>query len=84
MKHIWKKGCKNFLGAFFWVPIPFKRYQNTSGCGTDRWTEHLIRAIVKSVMENVENERIRNKWGSIPYNVLGMQPNTCEFLIWCA
>ena len=35
-------------------------------------------------MENVENEWIRNKWGSIPYNVLGMQPNTCEFLIWCA
>ena len=24
---------KNCLGAFFWVPIPFKPYQNTSGCG---------------------------------------------------
>ena len=40
MKYIWKKCYKNFLGAFFWgaffwAPIPFKQYQNTSGCGTD-------------------------------------------------
>ena len=30
MKYIWKKSCKNFLGTFFWAPIPLKRYQNTS------------------------------------------------------
>ena len=24
-----------FLGVFFWAPIPFKRYQNRSGCSTD-------------------------------------------------
>ena len=28
-----KKGYKKFLGAFFWAPILFKRYQN--GCGAD-------------------------------------------------
>ena len=32
---------KNFLGAFFWAAIAFKRYQNTSGCGTDCYYFHL-------------------------------------------
>ena len=30
-----KSVTRKFLSAFFWVPIPFKRYQNTSGCSTD-------------------------------------------------
>ena len=30
-----KSDTITFLGAFFWAPIPFKRYQNRSGCGTD-------------------------------------------------
>ena len=30
-----KSVTKTFWGAFFWVPIPFKQYQNTSGCSTD-------------------------------------------------
>ena len=25
---------RTFLGAFFWAPIPFKRYNDTFGCGT--------------------------------------------------
>ena len=29
-----KSVARAFLGAFFWVLIPFKWYQNTSGCGT--------------------------------------------------
>ena len=24
---------KKFFGSFFWLPIPFKRYRNTPGCG---------------------------------------------------
>ena len=28
-----EKVLQEFLGDIFWVPIPFKRYQNT-GCGT--------------------------------------------------
>ena len=34
VKYIWKRCYKNFFGTFFWVPIPFKWYQNTSECGT--------------------------------------------------
>ena len=30
-----KSVTRTYLGAFLWVPITFKRYQNTSGCGTD-------------------------------------------------
>ena len=29
-----KSVTRTFLGAFFWAPIPFRQYQNTSGCGT--------------------------------------------------
>ena len=29
-----KSVTRTFLNAFFWVPVPFKRYQNTSGCGS--------------------------------------------------
>ena len=29
-----RKSVKIFLGFFFWVPILFKWYQSTSGCGT--------------------------------------------------
>ena len=25
---------RKILGALFWAPIPFRRYQNTSGCGS--------------------------------------------------
>ena len=25
---------KNFFGHIFWAPMPYKRYQNTSGCST--------------------------------------------------
>ena len=32
MKYIWKK---NFFQELFWVPVPFKQYENKSGCGTD-------------------------------------------------
>ena len=35
LRFIWKSVTRTFWGAFFWAPIPFKRYQNTSGCGTD-------------------------------------------------
>ena len=35
MKCIWKKCYNNFFAhIFLGAPIPFKRYQNTSGCGT--------------------------------------------------
>ena len=30
-----KSVTRTFLGALFWAPIPFKRYQNTSGCRID-------------------------------------------------
>ena len=37
VKYIWKKCYKNFLGAFFWAPIPFKRFK----CIWMRhWLEH--------------------------------------------
>ena len=29
---MWKKG----FPEIFWAPIPFKRYRNTSGCGTEK------------------------------------------------
>ena len=29
-----KSVTRNFLGKFFWAPILFKQYQNTSGCNT--------------------------------------------------
>ena len=29
-----EKVYKTFLGTIFWALIPFKHYQNTSGCGT--------------------------------------------------
>ena len=47
-----------------------------------RQTEFLIRAIVKIVIKSIENKWIRNKWGSTPYNVLGVWHTTSEFLIW--
>ena len=30
-----KSVTRTYLGAFLWVPITFKWYKNTSGCGTD-------------------------------------------------
>ena len=30
-----KSVTRTFLGLFFWVPIPFKLCQNTSGCSTE-------------------------------------------------
>ena len=44
-----------------------------------RQTEHLMRAIVKSVIKNVKQERIRNKWGSTPYGVSEVRHTTCIF-----
>ena len=36
MWNIYEKSVtRTFLGAFFWAPIPFKQYQNTSACGTE-------------------------------------------------
>ena len=36
VKYIWKKVLQElFWARFFWALIPFKRYQNTSGCGTE-------------------------------------------------
>ena len=36
MWNIHGKGVtRTFGGIFFWVPVPLKRYQNTSGCTTD-------------------------------------------------
>ena len=29
-----KSVIRTYLGTFFKAPIPFKQYQNTSGCGT--------------------------------------------------
>ena len=29
------------LQEFFWVPTPFKQYQNTSGCGTALFEEQI-------------------------------------------
>ena len=34
VKYIWKKCYKNVFRCIFLAPIPFKRYQNTSGCST--------------------------------------------------
>ena len=35
MKNIYgKNATRTFLGAFFLAPIPFKQYQNRSGCST--------------------------------------------------
>ena len=33
-----KSVARTFFGAFFWAPIPFKRYQNTSAYGTENTT----------------------------------------------
>ena len=30
-----EKVSKTFLGTFFWVPTPLRRYQNTSGCNNE-------------------------------------------------
>ena len=38
-------------------------------------TEHLIRVII-NVVKSAEKNRIRNKWGSTPDNVSGMQHTT--------
>ena len=46
------------------------------------WTVNLMREITKSIIKSVENEWIRNKWESTPYNVLGMQQSTPVFLLW--
>ena len=35
VNYIWKKCYKNF----FWVIIPFKWHQNTSGCGTEPYND---------------------------------------------
>lgn len=31
-----------FFGCIFWVPIPFKQHQNTSGCGTENIISNII------------------------------------------
>ena len=50
VKYIWKKCYKNILGAFFWAPIPLKRYQNTSGCGTVKWKpQQLVSELLDSI-----------------------------------
>ena len=39
------------MGAFFWVSIPFERYQNTSGCGTAQ--HHCFLTSIKLDTSNV-------------------------------
>ena len=47
-----------------------------------RWTEHLMKAIVKSVLNVTCTKLGKNKWVSTTYNVWGMPHTTCVFLIW--
>ena len=51
VKYIWKKVKISFWAHFFWVPIPFKRYQNTSGWGTAQ--HHCFAASIKLDTSNV-------------------------------
>ena len=41
--------------------------------------EHLMSAIEKGVVKSAENKLIMNKWGNMPYNVLGVQHTTRDF-----
>ena len=38
---------KVFLGELIWAAIPFKQYQNRSGCGTDHKKVRDNKALIK-------------------------------------
>ena len=45
-----------------------------------RRTEYLTRTIAKSVIKIIKKELIEEKWGSTPYNMLGVHHTTGVFL----
>ena len=60
MKYIWKN--------IFWAPIPFKRYQNTSGCSTVLYLvieiQQLvleIRSFTKVLCSDLNNSKFTDK-----------------------
>ena len=44
-----KSVTRTFLGRLFWAPIPFKTYQNTSGCGTALFLLRYVKAASSSL-----------------------------------
>ena len=57
LKYIQKKGYTNFVGTFFWAPIPFKRYQNTSGCSADT-CKYFFQHVLKFSFHNLPFKKL--------------------------
>ena len=61
-----EKVVQEILGALFWAPIPFKRYQNTSGCGTASKNSEIKGAIVRiktnAILKRSINKPFPNKY----------------------
>ena len=61
-----EKVLQEISGALFWALIPFKRYQNTSGCGTTSKNSEIKGAIVR-IKPNAILKRSINKPFPIKY-----------------
>ena len=61
-----EKVLQEILDALFWAPIPFRRYQNTSGCGTASKNSEIKGAIVR-IKTNAILKRSINKPFPIKY-----------------
>ena len=62
---------RTFLGRFFWVPIPLKRYQNTSGCSTV-WKIKKSREIRTNTLKITKSlgSSFTGSYGSSGFNTL--------------
>ena len=56
-----EKVLQELFGHIFWVPIPFKPYQITSGCGTASRDSEIKGAIVRIKNTNAIRKRPVNK-----------------------
>ena len=62
-----EKVLQELFGHIFWVPIPFKPYQITSGCGTASRDSEIKGAIVRFKNTNAIAKRPVNKLFLIQY-----------------
>ena len=57
-----EKVLQELVWVPFWVPIPFKWYQNTSGCGTDHGQIFMTFWESQKMLLLVKSKYIRSKW----------------------
>ena len=78
-----KSVARAFLGAFFWVLIPLKWYQNTSGCGTAIGVGISLSSNtnfnLKVVLEGLGDFSVANVRAMVTMQILHISYKTTDF-----